>query len=216
MTIRAILFDFGGVLLRTEDHSPRRRWEERLGLPEMGLSRLVFGSPISIRAQRGEVPEEAVWQAVAATLGLGAEDLARLRADFWAGDRLDRELVAWMRGLRPRYKVGLLSNAWNTARRVFSQIYGLDEVADVMVISAEEGVMKPDGRIYRIALERLGVSPEEAILIDDMPENVEGARALGLQAIRFEDTAQTVAELRRWLDEAADRRGRGAGGHRQR
>ena len=178
MPIRAVIFDFGGVLMRTLDRSGRRAWEVRLGLPEMGIAQIVFSSQTSIRAQRGELPEEAVWDEVAATFGLGAEEMADLKHHFWNGDRLDQELIAFMRELRPRYKVAILSNAWNTARQAFTERYGLDRVTDLMVISAEEGVMKPDPRIYRITLERLGVRPPEAVFVDDMPENVRAACCL--------------------------------------
>lgn len=199
MPIRAVIFDFGGVLMRTLDQSGRRAWEMRLGLPERGIAQIVFSSETSIRAQLGELPEEAVWEQVAATFGLGAEEMADLKHHFWDGDRLDQELIAFMRELRPRYKVAILSNAWNTARRVFTK-YGLDEVTDLMVISAEEGVMKPHPRIYEITLERLGVQAPEAVFVDDMPENVQAARDLGMCGVHFQDTAQAIAEVRRCME----------------
>ncbi len=200
MAIRAVLFDFGGVLVRTEDDSGRRRWEERLGLPRRELERVVFESDVSLRAMRGQEPEEAVWQNVAQVLRLGAAELAELRRDFWAGDRLDMRLFAFLRSLRPRYRTGLISNAWESARAVFTGKYGLGQVLDVLVISAEEGVVKPEARIYHIALERLGVRPEEAVFVDDLEENVIGARKVGLHGIHFRETDQVIAEVRRYLD----------------
>lgn len=200
MAVRAVIFDFGGVLVRTEDDSGRRKWEERLGLPRGELERLVFESDVSVRAMRGQASEEAVWQHVAQVLHLNAEELAELRYDFWAGDRLDPHLLAFLSSLRPRYRVGLISNAWDNARAVFTEKYGLGPVLDVLVISAEEGVMKPEARIYHIALERLGVRPEEAVFIDDIEENVIGARKAGLHGIHFRGTDQTIAEVRRYLD----------------
>lgn len=200
MPIRAVIFDFGGVLVRTEDDSGRRRWEERLGLPRRGLERLVFESDVSVQAMLGQVPEEAVWQNVARVLHLSAAELAELRRDFWAGDRLDPRLFAFLSSLRPRYRTGLLSNAWGSARTVFTGKYGLGQVLDVLVISAEEGVVKPEARIYHIALERLGVRPEEAVFIDDMEENVVGAQKVGLHGIHFRGTDQAIAEVRRYLD----------------
>lgn len=200
MAIRAVIFDFGGVLVRTEDDSGRRRWEERLGLSRGELERLVFESDVSVQAMLGRLSEEAVWQNVARALRLSATELAELRRDFWAGDRLDPHLFAFLRNLRPRYRVGLISNAWDNARSVFTEKYGLGQVLDVLVVSAEEGVMKPEARIYHIALERLGVRPEEAVFIDDIEENVVGARKAGLHGIHFRETAQTIAEVRRYLD----------------
>jgi epoxide hydrolase-like predicted phosphatase len=68
-----------------------------------------------------------------------------------------------------------------------------------MIVSAEVGVMKPDARIYRIALEKLGVAPAEAVLLDDFPKNVEGARAVGMAAIHFTRPEQALDELKRLL-----------------
>ena len=71
---------------------------------------------------------------------------------------------------------------------------------DVIVISSEEKVMKPDPGIYHIALERLGVQPDEAVFVDDFQHNVEGAQALGMHAIRFVSTSQTLEDLGKLLD----------------
>ncbi len=198
-SVRAVLFDFGGVLVRTEDRSGRRKWEARLGLPERGLEETVFNGEASQRASVGAAPESAVWQSVAERLGLNPAQLAELQRDFWSGDRLDEELVRFLRGLRPRWKTGLLSNAWIGARAAFSGRFGLGDAVDAMIISAEVGVMKPAARIYHLAAEALGVQPAEAVFVDDFTQNVEGARAVGMNAIQFVSTPQVVRELQKLL-----------------
>lgn len=205
--IRAVIFDFGGVLVRTEDHGGRRKWEGRLGLPEGGLSGAVFDSEVSARASVGQLPETAVWEHVARTLRLDDAGLALFRRDFFAGDRLDAALVQFIQGLRPAYKTAILSNAWDGARRAFNEVFGLGAAVDEMIVSAEEGVAKPDARIYRIAAARLGVEPDEAVFVDDMAENVAGARAVGMFGVQFLSTPQTIADVRKFLDGAgiADR-----------
>jgi putative hydrolase of the HAD superfamily len=202
VAIRAVIFDFGGVLVRLHDPAGRRVWEARLGLDGPDLAQIVFDSSVAERATIGHLPESAVWAHVAATLGLGQAELSEFRHDFWAGDRLDAELAAFARGLRPRHRTAILSNAWDGARRIFTQVYGLDRVVDLMVISAEVGVAKPDPRIYHLALERLGVQPHEAVFVDDMEENVAGARQVGMWAVRFESTDQVIGEVRGLLDDA--------------
>jgi epoxide hydrolase-like predicted phosphatase len=200
MPIYAVIFDFGGVLVRTEDGSARRKWEERFSLPEGELARIVFESEVANRSMVGQATEAEVWQHVAVTFGLNDEQLRELRDDFWLGDRLNAELVQFIRELRPRYKTAILSNAWPGARQVFTQRLGLDEVVDAMIISAEEGVAKPDARIYHIAAGRLGVRPEEAVFVDDMAVNAQGARAVGMWGIQFQSTAQAIAEVQKYLD----------------
>jgi epoxide hydrolase-like predicted phosphatase len=199
MAIRAVIFDFGGVLVRTMDLSGRRKWETRFGLADWELARAVFDSEASRLAQLGQGPPEAIWQHVAELYQLDARQLDDLQRDFWLGDQLDQALVRFLCGLRPRYKTAILSNAWSNAREVFVQKYGLGDAVDLMVISAEEGVMKPVPQIYQITLERLAVRPEEAVFVDDMERNVEGARAVGMWAVQFKDTEQTLTELREYL-----------------
>ncbi|MER3469673.1 MAG: hydrolase, partial [Thermoflexus sp.] len=80
---------------------------------------------------------------------------------FFAGDRLNEALVAALRGWKGRVALGLISNAWSGLREVLRRL-GLLDLFDVVVISAEVGLLKPDPRIYRLALERLQVPPPMA------------------------------------------------------
>jgi HAD superfamily hydrolase (TIGR01509 family) len=70
---------------------------------------------------------------------------------------------------------------------------------DEIVISAEVHMVKPDPRIYLHTLQRLGVGPRQAVFIDDMPRNVEGARSQGLHAVQFRGPAQARSDLERIL-----------------
>ncbi len=196
MPIRAVIFDLGGVLLRTEDPRPREALAARLGLPRRELEDLVFNSPAGLQAQRGEISPEQLWAQVVRRLGLPPTALPALQRAFWGGDRLDKDLLDFIRRLRPRYRTALLSNAWRDLRAELHR-WGVADAFDRLVISAEEGVMKPDPRIYRLALERLAVSPAEAVFVDDFPHNVEGARAVGMHAVHFQSRAQVLDALRR-------------------
>lgn len=200
MTIRAVIFDMGGVLLRSENESGRRKWEQRLGLAEGELAEIVFNSPVSQKATVGRATDEDVWAHVAGRFGLDYETLRQLRRDFWSGDRVDVQLADFLRHLRPGYKTAILSNAWPGARKALTERWGLHSVVDEMIISAEEGVAKPDPAIYHIALGRLGVRPAEAVFVDDMAANVEAARALGMHGVQFRTREQAIAEVKGILD----------------
>lgn len=199
--LRAVIFDIGGVILRTEDLEPRCVWERRLGLPDWGLERLVFGNPAAQKAALGQATDDDVWAEVARQLSLSYAEVAQLREDFWRGDAYDHGLLAFIGGLRPRYKTGVLSNAWPGARAYHQANVELDAIFDQAVFSAEEGVMKPDPEIYRRALARLGVAPGEAAFVDDFVENVEAARALGMRGIHFKSAAQARGEVERLIGE---------------
>jgi len=201
MSIQAVIFDVGGVFIRTEGRTARRKWEARLGLPEMELGRAIFGSEISARLAIGQATEPEVWRHVATQFGLNEEQMRELERDYWSDDWLDVELVQFVRDLRPAYKVGILSNAWPEARETLTVKFKLADEVDVMILSAEVGCAKPDPRIYQIAVEQLGVRLDEAVFVDDMARNVAAAQALGMRGILFQSTAQTIAEIKQYLDE---------------
>jgi len=198
--IRALITDFGGVLVRTVDDTARRALETRLGLAPHTIEDRIFNSEASLRGQRGEVGYDEVWSLACAELSpdrpMSAGDL---RKAFFGGDVLDQDLMALIRSVRPALKTGLISNAWSNARQLFAKTYPIADAFDVMVISAEEKIMKPDPRIYRIALERLGVDGPESIFVDDVLENVRGAEAVGMHGINFHTTEQTRREIERLL-----------------
>jgi putative hydrolase of the HAD superfamily len=194
MTIRGVYFDFGGVLVRTEDQSSRARLAGSLGLTSRELEQIVFEGDSSFRATVGAITEEQHWLAVAAHLGLPESEMPRLHEEFFRGDLWDRHLFDFLQALRPAHKVGLISNAWTGLRAVMVE-HGFAGSFDAMIISAEVGVAKPDPRIYRLALEKLGVAPQEAVFVDDVATNVDGARAVGMHAIRFTRPQPVLDEL---------------------
>ena len=192
--IRAVYFDMGGVLLRSESKTERRKWESRLGLADDALARIVFDNRVSALATVGQASTEQVWAEVGRLLALADGPLAELRADFFAGDAFDVDLLAFIRALRPRYKTGLISNAWPDAR-ASTRLCLNATVFDLLVFSGEEGVQKPDPEIFRRALARLGAAPGEAVFVDDVEANVEAARGMGMAGIHFLSPAQARAEV---------------------
>lgn len=200
MPIRAVIFDLGGVLVRTEDRTSRTRLAERHGLTYIELSELVFDSPSALQATRGEITTEEHWDEVRKKLGLSKEESPQVPLEFWGGDRLDEDLVNYLRGLRPQYKIALLSNAWDDLRQMIEEVWDCADAFDQIVISAEVGMVKPEPPIYKKVLSDLDVKPREAVFVDDFPENVAGAKAVGLEAIQFISPKQTLQDLEKLLN----------------
>ncbi len=192
--VRAVIFDVGGVLLRTQDHGYRHRWDDRLGLHHGQIEEMVFNSEAGQKAQRGEISDEELWAWIAEELSLGDQAEA-FRRDFWAGDVMDNDLVDAIRALRPAYQTAVISNATDALRETLSETYGIADAFDLIVGSAEEKVMKPSPVIYERALAALGRQAEEAVFIDDFARNVQAARALGMAAIHYRPGTDVVAEL---------------------
>jgi epoxide hydrolase-like predicted phosphatase len=200
MTINAILFDIGGVLVRTEDHTPRAQLAARLGTTYEALANLVFYSEQGLRAQRGEVSAEELWETVRQVLHLSPTEIPEVKRLFFAGDRLDTELLDYIRSLHTRYKTGIISNATDDTRQVIEGRWNMADAFDCIILSAEVGLMKPDPRIYQLAIDRLGVAPAEALFVDDMPVNVEGARSVGLNAIHYRGNGPLFNDLQPLLE----------------
>ena len=201
MVIKAVIFDLGGVLVRTEFPEVRQRLEERLGCAPGTLDRIVWGGETWELAQSGRISYEEYWRRVGDDLGFSTEEeIKDFRREYFSGDRLDQELVSLIEALRPRYKIGLLSNAPDRLDTWLEEEWGIRGLFDSIVYSAKVGLVKPDPSIFHLILEQLDVAPSEALFIDDFPCNIETALALGMQALRFTSTKALKEELRRYVD----------------
>ncbi len=198
MPIQAVIFDIGGVLLQTTDWSRHRKWEKRFSAQEGRLYKMI-DPELDYLASIGKVPEPEMWQQVGVALSLQDEELLEFIDDFWSGGELNQELAEFLHSLRPRYKTALLSNAWSGARESVTRIFRLNEFADAMFFSAEEGIAKPDSAFYHVAINWLGVPPHEIVFVDDRPENIEAANSIGMHGILYCDNAQTIADVKRAL-----------------
>jgi epoxide hydrolase-like predicted phosphatase len=104
--------------------------------------------------------------------------------------------------LKPKYKIGMLSNAGDDW---LDDLFNPEDIAlfDDKILSFEHGMIKPDPRIYLLAAKRLGVKPDECVFIDDAQRHCEGAKAVGMQAILYKDFAQMKTELEHLLNQSA-------------
>jgi HAD superfamily hydrolase (TIGR01509 family) len=196
-TVEALIFDYGGVLMRTADPRPRRELGRRFDLEPGAIYDLVFNNPRWDDVQHGRIDSDAFWTDVAERLDLDADALAAFRRDFWSGDTLDEELIGVIRHLREKgYRTGLLSNAPPDMEAYLEEL-GIVDAFDAIVISGDEGVTKPAPEIYDRALDRLKAAAEAAVFVDDMRVNVEAARRVGLHAARF----RGLAPLRLYLQD---------------
>lgn len=204
---RGVLFDIGGVLERMDDElSWLTPYASHLGIDPADLVRVVYGQvdPDGAMATGG-VPEAEYRQRLAAALGLSVERVEGVMGDHWnwyCGE-LNTEMLEYAARLRPRYRVGILSNSRDGARREEELRYGFSQVFDPIVYSDEIGVAKPDPRAYLLACEQMQLAPHEVVFLDDVPFCVEGASAAGLVAVLHQDSSSSIATLNRLLGEPA-------------
>lgn len=195
MTIKAILIDLGGVLVRTEDRTPRTQLAQRFGMTYEELDQFVFGCPAAMQAGLGKITTIHLWKNIAQSLSQPAEGWQELWEGFFGGDHLDYEWIDLLRSLRPQCRIGLLSNNWDFLRQEINDVWQVGDAFDALIISAEIGIAKPDARIYQHALEQLHATPPETVFIDDFMVNIEAARNLGIHAIHFQNPGQARQEL---------------------
>lgn len=200
MAIEAVVFDLGGVLEIVDDARWPRQWAERWAR-ELGLEPADWDARMAhydlSGLSTGLVSEQAMMQAYQAGLELSDAQVAEMFADVWDRycGRLDTDLMAYAERLRPSYRLAIMSNSSDGARREEEKRFGLSRLFDPIVYSHEVGLSKPDPRIYALACELVGTQPAGMVVVDDLPANVDAARACGLHAVLHKDTTSTVASL---------------------
>jgi epoxide hydrolase-like predicted phosphatase len=200
VAIQAVVFDIGGVLEITPSTGWEKRWEERLGLgPHELVEKLRH---VWVDGDVGKISYEDVVEKTQEILGLDQAQLDEFQDDQWEEylGTLNAELAEYFAGLRPRYKVGIISNSFVGAREREQERYGFEDMCDCIVYSHEVGIKKPDRRIYEMACERLGVQPSEMIFLDDWPQAIDAAREVGIHGVVFKDTVQAIADIQALLE----------------
>jgi putative hydrolase of the HAD superfamily len=208
--IRAAVLDIGGVLERgLHGREPAlgfaawlARWDERRGAAR-GSSEARFVAAqrdLVARGKDGRIGKcsEAEWHAALALhLALEEGELTAFVDGFWDAylGELNVELLAYLRALRTGFRTALLSNSFVGAREREHARHAFGDAVDLIVYSHEEGVAKPDRAIYETTCKRLGVAPDEAVLLDDNESYVAGAVAAGMHAVRFVDNARAIGAL---------------------
>ena len=198
MTRTALLVDFGGVLTT----SVLKAFEDfgvsvgaARGLLLELLSNDAACRKLLVEHESGRIDADAFDRGFAVRLHAHgvAVDPERLSVRMQAGLRRDDETVRLIEELGTAgVPIALVSNAFG--RDCYAG-FDLNALADVVVISSEVGIRKPSQRIYAIACERLGVTPEQAIMIDDLQQNLDGAARLGIAGVLHTDAADTRKQL---------------------
>ncbi|MGZ3663642.1 MAG: HAD family hydrolase [Ktedonobacterales bacterium] len=209
MPIRAVVFDIGGILEIAAGREPTARfpemiaaWEARLHLEPGELqARIRALNERLVRMGKdgalGTCTEDEWWEEHRLATGMDQAQTDAFKEDFWdvyLGE-LNGEMAEYFSGLRPRYRTALLSNSFVGARAREQERFHFEEMTDVIIYSHEEGIAKPDPRIFELTCERLGVEAGEIVFLDDAERSVIAAQELGIHAILFRDTAQAIADV---------------------
>lgn len=186
--IKAIIFDYYGVLL-TNTHS------ERLAkLYTTHPEKAEEFSAVNRAADVGILSHEESRHRMAELLGIPYE---RLLEEYARGEQPNESLIAFITTrLKPQYKIGLLSNSTSREQLDLRFAAGrLDEIFDEVVSSGDIGFIKPQPEAYEFTAMKLGVLPEECVMVDDIADFCRGAEQVGMQAVQYSSIDQVIGAL---------------------
>ncbi len=202
--IQAIISDFGGVLTSPllqsfaafQDSSGVSL--EALGTAMAAVAQHQGANPL-FELETGRMTEADFLSALAEelTTQLGRDvQLHGFGERYFEHLRPNDRVIEYMRELRARgFKLAICTNNVREWELRWRAMLPVDEIFEVVVDSAFVGTRKPERRIYELTLERLGVSAEAALLLDDIEINCEAARKLGIEAVWFRSTEQAIADV---------------------
>jgi len=205
LPIRAVLWDFGGVIL-SSPFEAFNRYEAERGLPQDFIRRINAVNPhdnawAKLESSRVSLDEFCrLFEAEALAAGHaidGREVLGLLSGD------IRPEMVAALRKIAGRYKTACLTNNVRTGEgpgmsrtpEQAHQVAEIMQIFDVVVESSKIGVRKPEPKFYQVACEMLAIAPTEAVFLDDLGINLKPAKAMGMRTIKVARPAQAIREL---------------------
>lgn len=197
--IQALIFDFGRVISVQKPASLFQKYEKELGLKAGTINTIMFESPHWLQALIGELDWAGYWQAIGPELHLSTErEIQAFAKRYYLDERLNKSVAELLYSCSGQYRLAVLSNhppglsTWLAA-------WGIDQLFEVVFCSGDEGAVKPDREVYLVTLDRLGVSPDEAVFVDDTPGHVSAAAALGMHGVVFTTAAELNRQISRLL-----------------
>lgn len=176
--MKAIIFDCFGVLIGKGFHYT---YQTAGGDP---IKDRDFIESTLAKANLGLISDTDFREIMAQKVGVSLTDWNQ---SIKVSERLDIDLLKYIQQLRRTYKTAILSNA---NKQVLDQMIGkewLQKDFDEVIVSAEVGLAKPDPRVYQLVVDRLGVTPQECLYIDDRSNFVMVARSLGMRAFLYKN-----------------------------
>lgn len=208
--IRAVLWDFGGVITDSPFEA-FRRFERSQGLPDDFLRRVNATNPDTnawARFERSELTLEQFDTAFADETAAAGHRVPGTQVVKLLYGAVRPAMVEALRRVGEHYTTACLTNNVNTGAghglptsdERAEEIVRILALFDHVIESRKAGVRKPEPRFYELALAQLAVDPREAVYLDDLGINLKPARAMGMTTIKVESVPQALAELSQVLD----------------
>jgi putative hydrolase of the HAD superfamily len=184
-SIQGLIFDYGGVLLDMRADLARLLEHEH-GLAERTIGNTLYTTETWRNLEIGVGTRDAWLLEAHGVLETAAgRTLPPVLQHWFDGQHLIEDNIDLIRRLRPPFRTAVLSNADHTLLHRLQETWRIAHLFDDIVCSADVGLAKPDPKIYALAAERLGLSPDECVFVDDLERNVDAAREAGMHAVHF-------------------------------
>jgi putative hydrolase of the HAD superfamily len=210
MTIQAVLWDFGGVVL-SSPFEAFNRYEAEAGLPRDFIRRVNAVNPDHnawAQMERSEIGLDRFAELFEAEArALGGELSGHTVLGLLSG-QVRPEMVEALKRVRERFRIACITNnmpaghgpSMTRSPETAAQLAQIMALFEHVVESSKLNLRKPDPRIYRHACDLLGVAPEACVYLDDLGINLKPARAMGMATIKVETAAQALDELEALLE----------------
>jgi len=199
--IKAIIFDYGGVLTFEGQFSQRfidvfrSEFPGELKKSDEEIIRII--KSYWRLARTAEITADEFFQKCASEIDCNKEDFEAVSMKCMS--QLNKGMLELVKELKSKYRIGLLSNHISKIIRNLIKMNKLDNLFDVVIISSEHSMFKPNADIYLKTAKMLNVKPEECIFIDDQESNITGAREVNMKTILFKNKKDLDRQLKEML-----------------
>ena len=195
--IKAIVVDYGGVLVQApSDPQNLERIAGEVGIETSRLKDGVYGTGRALwnRAKLGLISEDEHWAEVERNLQLPTHKIQWIKHELFETPHVHEEFLHFIKRLHGQYSLAILSNGIPAFSRTWATL-GFTDLFDVMINSCFVKMAKPDSEIYKLVTERLGLTSNVCIFVDDQAKNLEAAGQLGFQVVHYDDEKQAIQSI---------------------
>lgn len=193
--IKAIIFDIGEVLQLDPTGERYEKFSKAFGMDPLEFRKFIFSQGKDMAT--GKISAKEFCASVKEKFKVAAplEKILPIWKKVYMEEPLNLELFELIKKLKKNYKIVALSNAHEASaesRKTEIFLSSFDE----LIFTNEHGVAKPDKRIFEITIKKLGLRPEECVVIDDKESNAKAEKEFGFHAILFKNNSQLIKELK--------------------
>jgi len=193
-SIKAVIWDFAGVVLQPVKGTFNSLLAERLGAPLKDIERLISSKENDLW-DMDEIDDDAFYTFLLKELDMPMEKISVLRKFVLEDFYIDQEILTYIKKIRKSFTTALLTNFPAHVHDFMKTDWIVDGAFDHMIASCDVKLLKPDPAIYTLTLARIGCLAEESVFIDDREINVKAAEKLGITGIVYQSRLQTINDL---------------------